>query len=80
MATYTVGLVYKDGIKTYNYSSFDIAKADLKNWVGCFLNNNDVLSRRTTIDRNECEEIESIRHEFKLKHETATMFLNKNRE
>jgi hypothetical protein len=80
MATYTVGLIYKDGIKTYNYPSLDTARAELKYWMECFLKNNVVLSRRTIIDRNECEEIESIRHEFKLKHETATMFLNKNRE
>ena len=79
MATYTVGLIHKEGIKTYNYPSLKIAKDELNYWAECFINNNNVQSRRTIIDRNEIDEVESVRHEFKLKGETAIMFLNKNR-
>ncbi len=40
---FTVGLISKECIKTYNYDSLELAKKELKEWRNAFLNNNSVF-------------------------------------
>lgn len=78
---FTVGLLSKECIKTYNYDSLELAKKELKEWRNAFLNNNSVESYTTIIERDRCSTIESIKLIFKLEHsrDLSYMFLSKNK-
>lgn len=79
MATYTVGLISDKTIKTYHFNDLFVAKADIQSWKHNFLNNNNVIDRKTTLHYGEVEELISIRHTFTLSNkEVWTMFLNKD--
>lgn len=79
---YTVGLVSKyECCKTYLYDTLEEAKKELISWKNCFLNNNVVVNHTTITERDECENIISIKHCFKVKSssEEYIMFLSKNK-
>lgn len=77
---FTVGLISKECIKTYNYDSLELAKKELKEWKNAFLNNNSVESYTTIIERDGCNTVESIKYIFRLEHslDLYYMFLSKN--
>lgn len=79
---YTVGLISKyECCKTYSYYTLEEAKNELISWKKCFLNNNVVIQHTTIIERDECENIVSIKHCFKVNDssEEYIMFLSKNK-
>lgn len=77
---YTVGLVSRGCIKTYKYTFLEEARKELNVWKNSFINNNNVESYTTIIERNECNTIESIKYIFRLKHslDLYYMFVSKN--
>lgn len=77
---YTIGLVSKECLKTFNYASIELAQRELKVWKNSFISNNNVESYTTIIERNECNTIESIKYIFRLKHslDLYYMFVSKN--
>lgn len=77
---FTVGLISKECIKTYNYDSLELARKELKEWRNAFLNNNSVESYTTIIERDRCNTVKSIKLIFKLEHsrDLSYMFLSKN--
>ena len=77
---FTVGLISKDRIKTYNYDSLELAKKELKEWRNAFLNNNSVESYTTIIERDRCNTVKSTKLIFKLEHsrDLSYMFLSEN--
>ena len=77
---FTVGLISKECIKTYNYDSLELAKKELKEWRNAFLNNNSVESYTTIIERDRCNTVKSIKLIFKLEHsrDLSYMFLSEN--
>jgi hypothetical protein len=78
---FTVGLISKECIKTYNYTSLELARRELKTWKKSFINNNNVKSYTTIIERDECNTVESIKYIFRLEHslDLYYMFLSKNK-
>ena len=77
---FTVGLLSKERIKTYNYDSLELAKKEFKEWRNAFLNNNSVESYTTIIERDGCNTVKSIKLIFKLGHsrDLSYMFLSEN--
>ena len=77
---YTVGLIDKqECLRTFNYGTLSEAKKELNYWKGVFMNNNVVKRRSTIIEREEADEIKSIKEIFILEtHKTVIMFLCKN--
>lgn len=77
--TYTVGLISDEMIKTYHFNDLLVAKADIQSWKHNFLNNNNVIDRKTTLHYGETDELISIRHKFTLANKQVwTMFLSKD--
>lgn len=79
---YTVGLISIYGCcKTYSYDSLERAKNELISWKKCFLNNNVVTKQTSMIERDEFDNIVSIKHHFRIKNssEGYIMFLSKNK-
>ena len=77
---FTVGLISKECMKTYNYASLKKKKKELKEWRNAFLNNNSVESYTTIIERDGCNTVESIKYIFRLEHslDLYYMFLSKD--
>ena len=79
MATYTVGLISDKTIKTYHFNDLFVAKADIQSWKQNFLDNNNVIDRKTTLHYGEADDLISIRHKFTLSNKKVyTMFLSKD--
>lgn len=78
---FTIGLIdEKDVLKTYCYSDYNIALKEFKDWKKCFLNNNVVVSRTSITERNEIDEIDSIKIIFYLKnYDKVILFLSKSK-
>jgi hypothetical protein len=78
---FTVGLISRECIKTYNYTSLELAKEELKSWKSIFMNNHNVKSYTTIIERDGNDNsIKSIKYIFGLEHTLGLyyMFLSKN--
>ena len=77
---YTVGLIDKqECLRTFNLDSLAEAKEELKYWRDSFMNNNVVKRRSTVIEREETDEIKSVKEIFILEtYKTVIMFLCKN--
>lgn len=78
---FTVGLISKDCVKTYNYASLEEARRELENWKNVFICNNSVDSYTTIIEKDRCDTIKSVNYIFRLEHslDLYYMFLSKNK-
>ena len=72
---YTVALSSKECCKTYHYEDFAEAEKEYKYWLGCFKNNNAVESRTTIIERDCVDKLISVKHIFKVDHDSDLYFM-----
>lgn len=79
MSNYVVGLIGPDTCRTYCYTSFESADKQLKQWKKYFMYNNIVKHRTSIIERDDLDEIQSIRIIFTTSTNSEyIMFLSKS--
>lgn len=79
---WTVALISKSSCKTYHYKDFAEADNEYKTWLKFFKLNNNIKSRTTMIERDEDDNINSVKNIITLAHtfETYYMILSKDSE
>ena len=79
---WTVALISNSSCKTYHYKDFAEADKEYKTWLKLFKLNNNVKSRTTMVERDENDNINSVKNIITLAHtlETYYMILSKDSE
>ena len=79
---WTVALISNSTCKTYHYKDFAKADKEYKTWLKLFKINNNIKSRTTIIERDENDNINSVKNIITLNHtlETYYMILSKDSE